>query len=114
MRCPCQSGCPSGCPCEDYECPATTSSSTTTTALTTTITTTTTADVSDRTEVLILNTYQPNVYGSNPPVITNASGRVDKNFEFLFGQDTEVYHSCGLTWRGDFYVFGGYKKSLRI
>ena len=31
----------------------------------------------------------------------------DKDFSFSFGKDTEVSHSCSLTWRDQFFIFGG-------
>ena len=122
LRCPCQSGCPQGCPCEEYVCPTTTPSFTTSTttsstttslsALTTTTTTTTTTmtTASPKTEVLVLNTYNK----ANVPIITNASGREDRNFYFLYDENTEAVHSCGLTWRGQYYIFGGSSKKTQI
>ena len=138
LGCPCQDGCPHGCPCEDYVCPTTAPSTTsvsttTTTATSTTSTTSTTTTLSTTTsttptstttstlttstsatssliEVLILNTAQSN----NVPVITNASGREDRDFSFEFGADTEVNFSCGLTYRGEHFVFGGDSKSTQI
>ena len=99
------SGCPNGCPCDDYVCPTTTPSSTTTTALTTTstTTTTTTTTAATNTNVLILNTDHSN----NVPVITNAAGLDDRDINFEFGENTEVHNSCGLTFRNQYFVFGG-------
>ena len=107
-KCPCQSGCPNGCPCDEYVCPITTTSATTTTtatvlSTTTSTTATTTTSASPKTEVLILNTWS----SDNIPVITNESGRVDRDFFFMMGDNTEVRYSCGLTWRNQNYVFGG-------
>ena len=99
MKCPCQSGCPDGCPCPEYVCPITT----------TTMTTTTTV-ASPRTDMLILNTYST----LNVPVISNASGRDDRNFYFLMGENTQVYHSCSLTWRNEHFVFGGSSQKRQI
>ena len=42
-NCPCNNGCPLGCPCTDYRCPTSTTETTTATATTTTKTTTTKA-----------------------------------------------------------------------
>ena len=86
------SGCPNGCPCDDYICPTTTPS-----------TSTTTTTASANTDVLILNTYNMN----NVPVVTNAAGLDDRNICFEFGDDTEVLYSCGLTFRNNYFVFGG-------
>ena len=83
-RCPCQSKCPGGCPCPEYEC--------------------------ERTEVLILSTQN----AANMPVLTNSAGREDKNFNFVIDELTEVIYSCSLTWENEFYVFGGGSKKTQI
>ena len=47
------------------------------------------------------------------PVITDSSGKAEyagEDFDFVFGDETEVKASCSVTYRGDFYVFGGYQK----
>ena len=67
---------------------------------------TTTSATSSLTEVLILSTRN----SDNVPIVTNASGREDRNFNFEFGADTEVDFSCGLTYRGEHFVFGGREK----
>ena len=110
LFCPCQSGCPNGCPCEEYVCPTTTPSTITTTALTTTTTSTTTTASAQKTEVLMLNTREFH----NVPVITNASGRQDRNFFFLYGENTAVYNSFGLTFRGEYFIFFGDSKKNQI
>ena len=111
--CPCQSGCPNGCPCPDYQCPAiesTTTGVTTTLATTTTTTTTTslttTTPVLRGTSVLILNTF----YSSNEAVITDGNGKEEHagdDFRFTFGENTQVEGSCSITWRGELFIFGG-------
>ena len=69
--CPCQSGCPSGCPCPNYDgCPI---SSTTTTSTTTTTTTTTLPIPPDEIinpSILILNT----ALHSHRPVLLDING----------------------------------------
>ena len=100
--CPCQSGCPDGCPCPNYECP-------TTTTTTTTIQTTTTA-ASPKTNILILNT----VNTQNVPIITNRYGLEDRNFYFMYGDETEVHGSCGITRRNQQFIFGGISKKTQI
>ena len=40
-------------------------------------------------------------------MITDASGRADNNFNFRFGENTSVYHSCSMKYKNQFYVFGG-------
>ena len=100
--CPCQSGCPNGCPCNVYQCPETTTapSNTTTASTTSTIT----KAPLPATEVLVLH--------RRSSIITNAAGRQDTNFDFVF-DGTEVDNSCSMTWQNNFYIFGGaepYKK----
>ena len=85
-RCPCQSGCPNGCPCPEYTCPATT------------------------TDILVLSTYK----SQNVPIITNGSGKDERNFSFVLEQGTEVYHSCSLTWENRHFIFGGNNEKTQI
>ena len=50
-------------------------------------------------------------------IITNAVGQVEhplSDFMFLYGPGTEIDMSCSLTWRGEFYVFGGNAQSTQI
>ena len=97
-KCPCQEKCPNGCPCPEYDCP-----------ITTTVSTTTSTAVQARTLVLILY--------FNDALVTNDEGKVEyptKDFMFLYGSKTEVYHSCSITWHGDFYVFGGFEEKRQI
>ena len=101
LQCPCQSGCPNGCPCDEYVCPTVTTS--------TTNTMTTTA-ASPKTDVLVLSTYNK----VNVPIITNASGRDDRNFYFMMGNNTEVRYACSLTWRNQHFVFGGNSQKTQI
>ena len=60
-------------------------------------------------EVLILSTF----YATNVPVLTNAAGREDKDFDFEIDEGAEVYYSCSLTWQNEFYVFGGFSRKPR-
>ena len=30
-----------------------------------------------------------------------------QQLDFYFGDETEVYHSCSLQWKNQYYVFGG-------
>ena len=105
LKCPCEPGCPDGCPCPEYVCPVTT-----TTALTTTAETTTTTFPALRTDVLILNT----AFEVNVPVITNAYAREDRNFYFLMGENTQVYGSCSVTYKNEHFVFGGFTEEKQI
>ena len=98
------SGCPNGCPCDDYVCP----SPSTTTALTSTTPTweTTTTTTTSNTDVLILLTNCRD-WTDCGPVVTNAAGLDDRNINFDFAENTEVAYSCGLTFRNQYFVFGG-------
>ena len=78
--------------------------------VTTTQITTTTTSASLNTSVLILSK-------SHRQIITDAMGNVEyaeDDFEFSLGENTEVYYSCSLTWRGRFFVFGGDKQKKQI
>ena len=77
LDCPCRQNCPNGCPCDNYKCAPD--------------------------SVLILNTYLP----GNVPVITDASGRVDTNTGFTFGENTSVFEVCSVTFQNEFYIYGG-------
>lgn len=102
-QCPCRDGCPLGCPCEEYQC---TSTTTTTMSITTT---TATTDAMD--SILVLNTFTP----SNRPLITDQTGSIaDWNMFFLYGDQTEVYHSCSLVWNNEMFVFGGEHEKRQI
>ena len=96
--CPCQSGCPNGCPCPEYTC------STTTTALTTT------TSSKSKTDILILSTGRD----VNVPIITNGSGKDERDFSFVYEQGTEVYNSCSFTWQNRHFVFGGRNEKSQI
>ena len=103
-QCPCQAGCPDGCPCPIYQCSMTTSSPSMTTIKPTT---------SPRTSVLVLNTF----YESNVPAITNVDGKDERaitDFMFMFDKSTEVFFSCSLTWRGEFIIFGGDDETKQV
>ena len=80
-----------------------------TTNTSTTTTPKTTAIPKPKTEILVLNTADKR----NVPIITNASGREDRNFTFGM-ENIEVYRSCGLTYRGEHYIFGGLNNKTQI
>ena len=61
--------------------------------------------------MLVLYTFFPD--GRNVPIITNAAGRQDTDFEFVFGEGTEVKYSCSMTWQNELYIFGGGKQNIR-
>ena len=99
LRCPCQLGCPDGCPCPEYSC----QNSTTSSPGTVTVTTMSTSTAVIGTQVLILNTFNP----ANVPIITNSSGLEDRLFRFELENTTQIYRSCSITWQNRHYVFGG-------
>ena len=76
--CPCNEGCLTGCPCPVYECPV------------------------PRNAILILSTIE----SASIPVITDVNGRVDTEFQFKIDDDIYVHDSCGLRFRGEFYLYG--------
>ena len=73
---------------------------------TTTASTTTTTSVVINADILILNTSP---FHSGVPVLTDDSGKDDRDLNFAIDDDVEVYASCSLTWRGEHFVFGGYE-----
>ena len=135
-QCPCQPGCPDGCPCPHYTCPHTTkppttttttttqtttaktttpvtsTATTTTTSLVTTTSTTTTSTTTQRAvpSILVLNTWK----ASSKPFLVQPSGNLSTNVSFLFGTKTEAYQSCSVTFQGEMYVFGGKSESTQI
>ena len=46
--------------------------------------------------------------------VINSEGLVDDKIDFEYLEGTQVQGSCSLTWRGNFYVFGGMTKSKQI
>ena len=60
-------------------------------------------DTTPNSAVLILNTQS----FSFAPRILDASGFDDQSFYFNYGLDTDAYNSCGLTFRNQFYMYGG-------
>ena len=47
-------------------------------------------------------------------MLTNASGKDDRDLNFVIDDDVEVEASCSLTWRGEHFVFGGWNKQNQI
>ena len=62
-----------------------------------------------KTSVLILNTFE-----INRPIITDATGSVNTNFLFLYGEGTEAWKSCSISWKNEFYIFGGRNERRQI
>ena len=115
-KCPCNEGCPSGCPCPDYECGMTTEITTTTeklttiesTTKTTTIPTTTTPPDGDT--ILALTSGGPYAGPEGAALIRNDYylGNLTVEIDnFQYPANTAVYYSCSLTWKNTMLVFGG-------
>ena len=99
-KCPCQADCPHGCPCPIYECQVST----------TIEDTVMTTPVPIHETVLVLSTRSI----KHVPLLTDDNGREDRNFFFMYGQDTQVYGSCGLTFQNEFFIFGGQNAENQI
>ena len=64
----------------------------------------------ERKTVLVLSSYENN----RKPLLIDAKGRRDRNLVVSFGEQTEVYKSCSVTYRNRFYVFGGERHERQI
>ena len=91
--------CPDGCPCPEYECPATSTS--TTSATTSTATTGTTTATSPGDWVFVISTYK-----DAKAVLLNGF-MASKQPDFTFGPGTQAYEACSITWKNQMYLFGG-------
>lgn len=60
--------------------------------------------------VLILNTAEP----TNKAILTDTASGSVINVTFAFGNGTEAYRSCSITWHNEMYVFGGSNYSRQI
>ena len=59
--------------------------------------------------VLILNTFQP----SHVPVLTDLNGNVNMNLTFEIENDAYVYNSCGVQFKGNFFIYGSLEGDRR-
>ena len=107
LTCPCQSGCPNGCPCDVYVCPTIKPSTTTATVTSTDTTTTAFLNVTD---ILVLSTFS----SVSIPVLTDSSGKVKQDVDFFLGITDEVFNSCTLTWKGQHFIIGGERRRTQI
>ena len=99
-----------GCPCDNYECTATTTASTTTMTTTTTVASTATTEPDEsRLAVIILNTADV----SAKPAGMDQYGETG-DIDFAYAPGTEVLGSCSLLHHGKHYVFGGYNDNRQI
>ena len=95
--------CPSGCPCETYQCPAITSTlETTTTAVTTTTTELTTSPSTDNLHILAI-WYKSS--SSSNAILTDSNGVTTS---IRWGDEGEVSAAsfCALTFQNQFYILG--------
>ena len=60
--------------------------------------------------MLILSTYDL----SNKPIITDLYGNWDSDFSFTIEDGVEVQSSCSVTFRGEFFIYGGKTKKNQI
>ena len=47
-------------------------------------------------------------------MITDQNGDEDWNMFFLYGNGTEVYHSCSIVWNNEMFVLGGETEKRQI
>ena len=109
-------GCPDGCPCDNWDCDATTTTTSTTTTTTST-TTTTTSTTTTTTTTLPADPAILMIY-TNPSPYPKAS-KIDSDgnrisIEMTFEQNTEAFHSCSLTYRNEMLFFGGSQQPNQI
>jgi len=76
-KCPCQTDCPFGCPCDAFDCIGL--------------------------SVLVLNTFS----SSQVPVLIKYDGDINQNLNFNMGPDTSVHHACSAKLNGEMFIFGG-------
>ena len=62
---------------------------------------------SEFTDILILRYYSADPDEPFVPLITNANGKDNRDVDIVLGEKTEMYRSCSITWRGEYYIFGG-------
>ena len=86
-----KANCPSGCPCDNYECAA---------------------EDKEEFEVLILSTYElePDYHA---PILVNFNGQVNDRLDFTFEAGTSVYGSCSFKLNNEFWIFGGQQSSYK-
>ena len=80
-----QSNCPTGCPCNDFDC------------------------ASPLKSLLVLNTYE----SENVPLLMDSNGYF-KQIDFDIESMTEVAHSCSATINGEFFIFGGRTQKRQV
>ena len=103
-ECPCKSGCPTGCPCPNYEC---------------------------HSSVLALNTWMREPWflfiyffkkqkslsrkSNNPPTLLHPNGDfTTTDFNFTIPPLVDVELSCSLVWKDRMFIFGGSSRRRQI
>ena len=86
-QCPCQEGCPNGCPCPDYECPV-------------------------FEDALVLNTYPADV--PIKPIIVGLDQSSNSALDFEFESETEAFGSCSVKFENEMLIFGGRNEPRQI
>ena len=121
--CPCGTRCPGGCPCPEYECPlAMANVNATTTVISKTISTTTTmisttmsTAATTQKAVLIIH-FQPSSSSVRPLISKGTMWHDGKEKKpiIVYNEKTEVHYSCSITWKGDFFIYGGDTEESQI
>ena len=86
-NCPCQPGCPDGCPCPDYTCEI--------------------DDSTDDFSVLVLQHGGSNIAYALDPFVLDFDGNMNSNVRFTFEDNTDLFASCSVLYDDKWYVFGG-------
>ena len=108
--CPCQSGCPTGCPCPVYQCPSTTTPAAT-------VETTSSMPIENKSVLILHKIASSDTCQSEQSVLTDGRGNEHypmKDYFFMYGDDTEVHYSCSVTYRGKLFIYGGQSEKTQI
>ena len=62
--------------------------------------------------VLVLNTRDG--WDSQPAMLLSSNGQQEEMTCFEHGDTTEAYGSCGVNWRNELFIFGGYNEKRQI
>ena len=102
--CPCHANCIDGCSgCSHPICPTTTTSEPETTVAPTDV------------KILVLSTHWDYVQRQvDDALLIDFYGNVYSDFEFTFGNETEVFRSCSTVFKGEQYIFGGYSHKRQV
>ena len=76
-----------------------------------------TQNILAKSSVLVLNTsskYRKSLFDINKPVLTDLNGRAMNCTAFTIPDDVQVFGSCAVTYKGQFFVYGGYDRKRQI